>query len=76
MTRLQTIYVLSALIGLGAVAIAYFLPVYPYTPDSACYIEQARSLLAGAYLKARSTARTDPRTPLSPIRFSHPATRS
>lgn len=46
MTRLQTIYVLAALTGLSAAIIAYFLPVYPYTPDSACYIEQARSLLA------------------------------
>jgi len=45
MTRLQTVYSLAALIGLCAATIAYFLPVYPYTPDSACYIEQARSLM-------------------------------
>ena len=46
MTRLQTVYGLAALIGLCAATIAYFLPVFPYTPDSACYIEQARSLMA------------------------------
>ena len=45
MTRLQAMYSLSVLIGLCAAIIAYFLPVFPYTPDSACYIEQARSLL-------------------------------
>jgi hypothetical protein len=44
-TRLQAIYSLAVLIGLCAATIAYFLPVFPYTPDSACYIEQARSLL-------------------------------
>ena len=46
MTRLQTVYGAALLIGLGAAIIAYFLPVFPYTPDSACYIEQARSLMA------------------------------
>jgi len=46
MPRLQTVYGLAALIGLCAATIAYFLPVFPYTPDSACYIEQARSLMA------------------------------
>jgi len=46
MTRLQVIYSLAGLIGLCAATIAYFLPVFPYTPDSACYIEQARSLMA------------------------------
>jgi hypothetical protein len=46
MTRLQTVYCLAILIGLCATTIAYFMPVFPYTPDSACYIEQARSLLA------------------------------
>jgi 4-amino-4-deoxy-L-arabinose transferase-like glycosyltransferase len=45
MTRLQTIYSLAVLAGTGAAIIAYFLPVFPYTPDSACYIEQARSLI-------------------------------
>lgn len=45
MIRLQTVYSLAALIGLCAATIAYFLPVFPYTPDSACYIEQARSLM-------------------------------
>ena len=45
MTGLQAIYSLAVLIGLCAATIAYFLPVFPYTPDSACYIEQARSLL-------------------------------
>jgi hypothetical protein len=45
MTRLQAVYSLAALIGLCAATIAYFLPVFPYTPDSACYIEQARSLI-------------------------------
>ena len=46
MTRLQSVYGAALLIGLGAAIIAYFLPVFPYTPDSACYIEQARSLMA------------------------------
>ena len=46
MTRLQTIYNLAVLIGLCAATIAYFMPVFPYTPDSACYIEQARGLMA------------------------------
>ena len=45
MTRLQTVYSLAALIGLCVATIAYFLPVFPYTPDSACYIEQARTLM-------------------------------
>ncbi|MFA5919696.1 MAG: glycosyltransferase family 39 protein [Methylococcaceae bacterium] len=45
MTRLQTVYSLAALIGLCAATLAYFLPVFPYTPDSACYIEQARTLM-------------------------------
>jgi 4-amino-4-deoxy-L-arabinose transferase-like glycosyltransferase len=45
MTRLQTVYSLAILIGLCSATIAYFLPVFPYTPDSACYIEQARSLI-------------------------------
>ena len=45
MTRLQTVYSLAVLIGLSAATIAYFLPVFPYTPDSACYIEQARTLM-------------------------------
>ncbi len=43
--RLQTAYSLAVFIGLCAAAIAYFLPGFPYTPDSACYIEQARSLI-------------------------------
>jgi len=42
---LQTVYSLAALIGLCAATIAYFLPVFPYTSDSACYIEQARTLI-------------------------------
>ena len=45
MARLQTVYGLAVLIGLCAATIAYFLPVFPYTPDSACYIEQARTLM-------------------------------
>jgi len=45
MTRLQTVYSLAILIGLCSVTIAYFLPVFPYTPDSACYLEQARNLM-------------------------------
>lgn len=45
MTRLLTAYSLAVVIGLCSATIAYFLPVFPYTPDSACYIEQARSLL-------------------------------
>jgi 4-amino-4-deoxy-L-arabinose transferase-like glycosyltransferase len=45
MTRLQTVYSLAIFIGLCAATIAYFLPVFPYTPDSACYIEQARTLM-------------------------------
>ncbi|MDD5462549.1 MAG: glycosyltransferase family 39 protein [Methylococcales bacterium] len=45
MTRLQITYSLALLAGLGAAIIAYFLPIFPYTPDSACYIEQARSLI-------------------------------
>jgi 4-amino-4-deoxy-L-arabinose transferase-like glycosyltransferase len=45
MTRLQTVYRLAIIIGLCSVTIACFLPVFPYTPDSACYIEQARALM-------------------------------
>lgn len=32
--------------GLCAATLAYYQPIFPYTPDSACYIEQARSLIA------------------------------
>jgi len=45
MTRLQTVYCLAIFFGLCSATIAYFLPVFPYTPDSACYIEQARALM-------------------------------
>jgi len=46
MNQLQATYTFSILIGLCAAILSYALPIFPYTPDSACYIEQARSLLA------------------------------
>jgi len=46
MNQLQSTYTFSILIGLCAAILSYALPIFPYTPDSACYIEQARSLLA------------------------------
>lgn len=45
MAALLKVYGIALGIGLIAATVAYGMPVFPYTPDSACYIEQARGLL-------------------------------
>lgn len=73
MTRLQMIYGLAALSGLCAAAIAYFLPVFPYTPDSACYIEQARSLMARGVFESGLYATENPSATFVPDPLFPPA---
>ncbi|MCX7098258.1 MAG: glycosyltransferase family 39 protein [Methylococcales bacterium] len=60
MLRSSTVYGIALVMGLCAAIVAYFLPVFPYTPDSACYLEQARSLLARGVFESGYYGTNDP----------------
>jgi hypothetical protein len=46
MSKQSTVYVIALIAGLCAAAISFFAPFFPYSHDSANYLDQARSVMA------------------------------
>lgn len=60
MAKLNYPYSLALLLGICVAIVAYAMPVFPYTPDSACYIEQARSFMARGVFESGYYGTLDP----------------